>query len=119
MAPKSSYPLPHDAPVFLTRVGREQRWVVVAVLDNGPFTDKRAADKACESWRIKVGRWISKAAAAHKLGVSVKRIDALRDSGQLRGFTVGNTAAIDYDSVVDECNRRSESSDPRLNPLPE
>jgi hypothetical protein len=119
MSPTSGYPLPRSAPVFLTRVGKDHRLVVVAVLDEGPFEDRSAAEAACESWRIRVGRWISRTAAAKRLGISAKMIDVLRADGKIKDFTVGDRLAIDYDSVIDEANRRAISDDPRLNPLPQ
>jgi hypothetical protein len=118
MAPTSGYPLPHRTPVFLTRVGREHRYVVVAVLDEGPFEDRAEAEKACESWTMKVGRWISRSSAARRLGISGPALDVLRASGKIKDFHVGTRLAIDLDSVIDEQNRRANSSDYRLNPLP-
>jgi hypothetical protein len=103
----AGYHVGPDARVVLHRHASRGTYAVAVVLDEGPFSADEARRMA-EELREAFGRWVSKAEAARRLGVSARQVDTLRASGVLESVSdeTGH-ALIGLESLAAELLRRA------------
>jgi len=104
---RAGYRVGPDARVVLHRHASRGTYAVAVVLDEGPFSADEAR-RVAASIREACGRWVSKAEAARRLGVSERQVDTLRASGVLASASdeTGH-ALIGSESLEAELRRRA------------
>lgn len=106
MSEREPFEVPADAPVVIHRHGRNGRPCVAVIVESVP--DGRDADEALAAWRLRLGRWMTRADAADVLGLSVQRVDQLRRENRIKSRQIGDVAAIDAESVYAELRSRED-----------
>lgn len=106
MNDRERFEVPADAPVVLHHVGREGRPCVAVIVEAVP--EGADPDDVLAAWRLRIGRWVSRADAADTLGLSVQRVDQLRREGRLKARKIGGVVAFDVDSLMKEVQQREE-----------
>lgn len=98
------YRLGADARVVLHR--SRGRYAVAVVADEGPYS-RAEAEGVADALREAHGGWVTKAAAAHRLGLSTQMVDVLRRNGTLVSRTdAAGHALICVKSLAEELRRR-------------
>ena len=102
------YRVGSDARLVLHRSGRDHRYSVAVVLDEGPYTLEQAALRLDEI-REQVGGYVTRAVAAQRLGLTERMIDVMRTAGVL-DWKADDTkrVMISVDSLKKELQRRVE-----------
>lgn len=83
------------------------RYVVAVVVDEGPYS-RAEAEGVADALREACGGWVTKSAAAHRLGLSTQMVDVLRRNGTLVSRTdAAGHALICVKSLGEELRRRA------------
>jgi hypothetical protein len=105
---ESGYRAGADARVVLHRHGARGTYAVAVVVDEGPYSAAEAHGVA-DALRETCGGWVTKTAAAHRLGLSESSVDLLRRAGRLLSETDDTgRVMIPLESLRQELERRKE-----------
>ena len=99
-----------DARLVVHRSGRDSRYSVAVVLDEGPYSLEEAVLRLSEI-REDVGGYVGRADAAHRLGLTERMVDTLRAQGVLEWISDDtNRVMISTGSLEKELQRRAEKN---------